>query len=286
MTARQKRLRRSACRGQTPSGQPGEWPQRMLGCQSWRFAPTALALIAMALAEAVPAGTNPSATVAVPPAPTFTAADRRWPRDGRIVFAVTRSEDGLPVGESTHRWTHDGHRYTLTATTETTGLVALFRPARVEQKSTGIFKDNGLRPLRFESLRDGKPKDSVLFDVASARIVLGNGQSGRWVSAAQDQLSLFYQLGLAGLPEPRRVTLATGRKIADCAVRAAADETLALPIGTFGVHRYRIGDEYATETTELWVDIARGLPLKIRHRDRKGQLFDQTATLIEVGKTP
>ena len=36
------------------------------------------------------------------------------------------------------------------------------------------------------------------------------------------------------------------------------------------------------DATEIWLDVATRLPLKIRHRDRKGEIFDQVAILIDV----
>ena len=54
------------------------------------------------------------------------------------------------------------------------------------------------------------------FDVAQGRIFFGNGQSAAFPPAAQDLLSLFYQLGAIAFDVPQfALTVATGRKVAD-----------------------------------------------------------------------
>jgi negative regulator of sigma E activity len=40
------------------------------------------------------------------------------------------------------------------------------------------------------------------------------------------------------------------------------------------------------DATEIWLDEETRLPLKISHRDRKGEVYDQVATHIEMEKTP
>jgi hypothetical protein len=230
----------------------------------------------------------PEATppVTVPPAPTF--ADT-WPKRGLIRFQITRGEQGLIVGQSEHRWAHDGKAYELRALTETVGLAALFRPAQVLQESRGIFDAAGLRPLEFNAKRDGKQKDSVRFDVAQRRIFLGNGGSAALADAAQDLLSLFYQLGTLP-PEAAEaaLTVATGRKVESYAIIALETLTLDTPFGPRHVQHLRLPDTRggdnadAGASTEVWLDTITRLPLKIRHRDRKGEVFDQTVTAVEL----
>jgi hypothetical protein len=239
---------------------------------------------------AVPAEASPPLETAppptVPPAPTF--ADT-WPQRGLIRFQITRGEQGLIVGQSEHRWSHDGKNYELRALTETIGLAALFRPAQVLQESRGIFDAAGLRPVEFNAKRDGKQKDSVRFDVGQRRIFLGNGGSAALTDAAQDLLSLFYQLGTLP-PETAEaaLTVATGRKVESYAIIALETLTLDTPFGPRSVRHLKLPDTRggdnadAGASTEVWLDTVTRLPLKIRHRDRKGEVFDQTVTAVEL----
>jgi hypothetical protein len=199
------------------------------------------------------------------------------------VFEVTRGEDGLIVGRSEHAWSHDGSSYRLRAVTETTGLAALFRPARVEQESRGGFDAEGLRPFEFEALRDGKPKDSVRFEPEQGRIRFGRGGATAFVPVVQDMLSLFYQLGATKLDGPRAgIAVATGRKVATFAVAVGEVEELETPLGPYRARHLKIAGTAAEDATEIWLDVQSRLPLRIRHRDRKGEVYDQRVTLIEL----
>lgn len=220
---------------------------------------------------------------AVLPAPTF--ADR-WPRNGRILYQVTRGEGGLIIGQSEQRWAHDGQNYHLHAETETTGLAALFHPAKVVQDSRGTFDAAGLRPLEFEVRREGRGKDSVRFAPEQGLILLARGQSAPFVVAAQDLLSLFYQLAALsfGVPEfPLAVT--NGRTLTTHAIVVGTELALETPQGTRQVRHLRVSGKGNEDATEIWLDTATRLPLKIRHRDRKGEVFDQIAIAIETANT-
>ncbi|MEW6514076.1 MAG: DUF3108 domain-containing protein [Pseudomonadota bacterium] len=218
--------------------------------------------------------------LAVLPAPTFA---NRWPRSGRIVYQVTRGEQGLVVGQSEQRWEHDSQRYHLHAETETTGLAALFRPAKVVQDSRGTFDAAGLRPLEFEVLREGKGKDSVRFEPEQGQIVSARGGSAPFVPAAQDLLSLFYQLAALSFDVPEYpLTVATGHKVATYAIAVSDETTLDTPQGPRLVRHLKVAGNAREDATEIWLDVESRLPLKIRHRDRKGEIYDQIAITIET----
>lgn len=231
--------------------------------------------------EPMPAAAEPPP--AVPPAPTF--ADR-WPRNGRILYQVTRGEGGLIVGQSEQRWTHDGQTYHLHAETETTGLAALFHPAKVVQDSRGGFDAAGLRPLVFEVLRAGRETDSVRFAPEQGRIFLARGQSAPFVVAAQDLLSLFHQLAALSFDVPEfPLAVTNGRTLTTHAIVVGTELALETPQGTRQVRHLRVSNKANEDATEIWLDTATRLPLKIRHRDRKGEVFDQIAIAIETANT-
>lgn len=230
--------------------------------------------------ESVPEPSAAEAPSAVLPAPTFA---HRWPRSGRIVYQVTLGAEGFVIGQSEQRWKHDGTRYSLHAETETTGLAALFRPVKVTQESQGIFDADGLRPLEYEAARDGKPQGGVRFDPEQGRITQDRGSSAAFVAGAQDLLSIFYQLASLPFDVPSfPLTVATGRKVATFAVTVGAELVLETPQGPRRVRHLKVAGSALEDATEIWLDVETRLPLKIRHRDRKGDIFDQIATLIET----
>lgn len=226
----------------------------------------------------------PSTQPAVPPASTIAT---QWPRQGRIVFQVTRGEGGFIVGRSEHSWSHDGASYTLRAVTETVGLAALFRPVTVEQESRGTLAAAGLQPVEFTNKRDGKLKESVQFDGTQGRIVFGSGGSAAYVEA-QDLLSLFYQLGGTSFATPQFVvTVALARRLAGYQVSVEEPAPLETPLGARQAWHLKViaaKGSGADDSTEIWLDAQSRLPLRIRHRDRTGEVYDQIATLVEVDK--
>jgi hypothetical protein len=207
------------------------------------------------------------------------------------VFDVFRGESdngssAMLVGQSVHEWQHDTVTYALTVTTETVGLAALFRPVQVVQISRGNMTTTGLQPISYESLRDGKRKESVRFDRTQERIFFGSGHSGSLLPGGLDLVALFYQLGAWRTEyDAIQIQIATGRKAAEYAIVLLGTESLVVPLNEYRTRHFRItvaGSGDTTEATELWADIATGLPVKIRHRDRKGEVFDQLARQLDV----
>jgi hypothetical protein len=238
-----------------------------------------------------PAAPADSTAGAVPPAPTISPPfpyAGNWPKNGRIVFQVSRGEDGLIVGQSTHRWSHDGASYRLSTLTETTGLAALFRSVSVAQESQGVLSAAGLQPLEFKAVSNGRPKDSMRFDLEQHRITTANGDQIALAGPAQDMLSVFYQLGTLPLDVPQfTLKLMTGRKLVDYAVSVEGPLEIDNILGKRTALHLTVkvpGGGKTDDSTEIWLDTETRLPLKIRHRDRKGEVFDQVATAIELDK--
>jgi len=233
--------------------------------------------------EWLPSETLSQANDAVTPTPSFAT---RWPRTGRIVFRVTRGEQDFVIGQGEHRWEHDDHQYRLQATTETTGLVALFRSVKVVQESRGGFDAAGLRPHEFTVVREGKTTESIHFDAAAGNILLPRGGSVAFVPA-QDMLSLFYQMAhLPGYSTEHALRLATARGVASYTVQVGIVDALETPLGTRQAIHFKVVGGRQEDRTEVWLDAETRLPLRIRHRDRKGDLFDQIAITIETETKP
>ena len=233
---------------------------------------------AVAAADAVP--DTPAQAEA---APTFTTAFASiWPQRGRIRFDVTKGDSHFVVGQAEHRWQHDGTTYQLRAITETVGIVALIKPATALQESRGNFVAAGLQPLEFKAERNGKLHLNLHIDPADT------DASPAMTGQTQDLLSLLYQLG--ALPPGGTefaVLVATGRKIERHTILLLETLTLDTAFGARQVQHLKLpGNQIVgaahDESTEVWLDIATRLPLKIRHRDKKGEVFDLTATAVEL----
>lgn len=210
------------------------------------------------------------------------AAKPVLPAQGLIRFAVYKGTLNLLIGRAEQRWefTEDG-RYQLFGVTETTGLAALLKPLRVEQESRGKMVAAGLRPERFTTLRNGRDvNENADFDWSTGAVHLSREAGPQPVVAGtQDALSLYFQLAFFGkLADGTHLGVVTGKKYERYAVDALGEEEIDVPAGHFRTLHLRV----QTETvTEIWIALEqRGLPVKIRFTDKKGDRFEQVATEI------
>jgi len=222
----------------------------------------------------------PAPAVEAPPAP----AASRLPSRGTIRYRVDRGDQGFEIGRATHAWEIVDGAYRITAVSETTGLVALFKAVRIELESRGRLTADGLQPEHFVIRRDGRAtSEQAEFDWAQMQVRIAGGAPQPLNAGAQDLLSFHYQLGL--LPHPgagNRLPIATGKKYEIYQLEALGDEQIDIPAGSFHtLHLRAPGDN----TTELWLAYDYLLlPVKIRHIDRNGDGFVQVATEILLSK--
>lgn len=213
-----------------------------------------------------------------------------WPRHGRIRFVVTRGDQGFVIGQSLHRWSHDGKTYTLNNVTETTGLAAVFRPVQVTQISVGEIGEDGLRPREFRTGKNGIAGDAARFDWTPMTLTLsaGNPHEVALKPGAQDMLSMFYQLSATypwAARERNEVMVATGRKFERYAFEVLREELLPTRQGELRTLHLRTAA--GVEAIDIWSGLdLRGLPVKIRYTDRQGESFDQIAEEIEFDGMP
>lgn len=203
------------------------------------------------------------------------------PRRGHIRFSVSRGDQGFVIGQAVHRWSHDGKTYVLNSVTETTGIAALFRSARVEQTSEGEIADTGLRPSQYHTERNGVAAEAASFDWQGHKLTFSGGREAPLLPGAQDVLSLFYQLGQQLPAVPGEVMIATGKKFEPYDFVVQGEEKLPLRFGEQRVlHLKSVGE--GGEATEIWLGMdLRGLPLKVRYTDRNGDSFVQLAEELE-----
>ena len=204
------------------------------------------------------------------------------PATGTIRYAILKESLGLQVGRAEHRWefTEDG-RYRLTGITETSGLVSLFKPIRLETESSGRLVAGGLQPETYRTLKNGKDVgENADFDWSTAEVRLARDGSVQPIArGTQDILSLNYQLAyLGGLAEGSVIGVVTGRKYERYAVDSLGEEEIETPAGRFrALHLRAMTDK----TTEVWIALDRQrLPVRIRFTDKKGESFEQVATEI------
>ena len=224
-------------------------------------------------------GAPPEPAVAAAPTP-LPAVSIALPGRGRVRYVITRGEGGFVIGQSVHTWEHDGHTYKLQSVTETTGLAAIFKPARVVQSSQGEVTAEGLKPREFRHQRVGG-LDTASFDWARG-IVAYAGREESIVPGTQDMLSMYYQVVLlAPQSGALDIPIGTGRKLESFHIETLGEEVVAVPAGERRAMHLRTRS--GNDTLDLWIAPGmRGLPLKIRFTDREGEIFDQLAADIDI----
>lgn len=204
------------------------------------------------------------------------------PAKGRMRFVIYYGTQGFQIGRAEHSWefTEDG-RYRLTGMTETSGLVALFKPLVFENESSGRLVAGGLQPETYRTRKNGKDaNENADFDWLTAEVRLSRSGAVQPVSpGSQDILSLNYQLAYLRKPEGgATVGVVTGKKYDRFALDSLGEEEIDIPAGHFRtLHLRAMGDT----VTEIWIALDRHrLPVKIRYTDKKGDIFEQVATEI------
>jgi len=198
------------------------------------------------------------------------------PRALRLVFVVSRGEDGFAVARAEHRLYIGDGAYRIRTELATTGLTDLVRPTQVVQHSTGHLGDGVLVPLTFRSERRGQSEETR-FDWSNHRLHLADGQTLLLPAGTQDLLSLFYQLALTSA-SAIELPVTTGRKLERYRFENTGEVVLDTPFGPRRALHWR--SRNARETTEVWLGIEERLPLKIRHIDRRGDVYDQNIERI------
>lgn len=206
------------------------------------------------------------------------------PHRGRIRFSVSQGQDGFVLGKTTHEWHHDNHTYSMTGTTETTGLAALFRPIKIVQTSEGGFAKGELMPREFRDDRGDGTVNTASFDWDKLQVTLNGQQQVSIAGGAEDLLSMFYQLTQAATRgEGFEMAIATGRKVERYAFEWLDEEDISVRAGKFRTWHVRVhAVSGAKDITEVWLgqEVA-GLPVRIRQTDRKGGIVDLQAEEID-----
>lgn len=231
------------------------------------------------------AGTEEAAPAAeAEPVATLPAVAMTLPGYARIEYRVTMGESGFPIGSAVQELRHDEASYSLTSTAETTGIVRLFKPARIVNVSEGDVVGSGLRPRQFRMERSTGNNESATLDWAAGLVRFASGKEYPLAPGSQDMLSMFAQLGVVAIAgDSFTMLVATGKRVEQYEFAVLGEEKLATPLGERSTLHLRNRQPDSKEATEIWLglDDAR-LPIKIRHIDRRGDIFDQIAVRIDL----
>jgi hypothetical protein len=205
------------------------------------------------------------------------------PGSGRLRYAMLSSRINVWIGVAEYRWefTDDG-RYRLYGVTETTGIVSLFKPMRLETESVGRLVAGGLQPEHYRTVKNGNAtRENAEFDWSAGELHLErDGSVLPLTPGTQDLLSLNFQIAYLEHPENgARLGVVTGKKYETYPLESLGEENLQTDAGLFRTLHLKVAGK---DTTEIWVALDRyKLPVKIRFTDRKGDIYEQVVTSLE-----
>jgi hypothetical protein len=258
------------------------------------------ATAAASAAEAGPAAAAAAAASAPElrsaPEPAVPAADAepppgsiRFPRSGRIEYAVTVGTPPTLIGRATYAWEASETAYRLSLAAETTGLVGLIRRVRIVQMSEGRITPDGLRPDAFTMDRGpGARNEFARFDWTAKQLTFGYPdavQTAALAAGAQDTLSLILQFAFVPIVEgERQVVLTTGRKLYVQSYERVAEDVIETPAGAWRAwHLRRVRQQADDEGYDMWLATDRPfLPVRIRWTDRKGRVTSATVDTVRL----
>ncbi|MCE2948561.1 MAG: DUF3108 domain-containing protein [bacterium] len=213
----------------------------------------------------------------------------RFPRSGRLEYAVTLGTPPTPVGRATYAWEANEAAYRLSLSAETTGLVGLLRRVRVVQTSNGRITLDGLRPDSFAMDRGQNARNEFArFDWTAKQLTFGYPdavQTAALAPGTQDTLSLILQFAFVPIGDGRRdVLLTTGRKLYVQAYERVGEEVIETPSGNWRAwHLRRVRAQAGDEGYDMWLATDRPfLPVRIRWTDRNGRVTSATLDTVRL----
>lgn len=201
------------------------------------------------------------------------------PKSFKLEYSLKR--DGQTIGRVSDVFIRNGSRYRIESEAQAAGLAALFVKGPLRMTSEGEIGPSGLRPAKFERVRNGKTS-SAIFDWNAARVTTAeNGSAGEEPLApgTQDRLSAIYQFMFA---PPRGATIqmpmTSGKKPVDYMFERGKRERITTAAGSFNtvkLTRKRLNAGGDDEGVELWLVPSRNhLPVRIKLRE-DGALYEQ-----------
>lgn len=204
------------------------------------------------------------------------------PRYARITYRVSYGDNGFVVGEAIQELRHNGSAYIVRSSAETTGIVRLFRRAKIVNTSMGEIVGGRLRPQEFRVERNDRIETAV-FDWTSGIVSLSNDRQIALPAQTQDMLSMVCQLALMPIAkEAVSIPVLTTKTVERHDFEVLGETTIGTPLGDKRALHLRNRQPDGKQATEVWLGLEDArLPIRIRHTDRRGDTFDQIVERIE-----
>jgi len=200
----------------------------------------------------------------------------------RFSARYTLSAGNMTLGETT--WSlepMDGDRYLYQSVSKPSGIMALWRPDRIVERSEWRYRDDRLQPLDYSYERSGGRKDRhvrIAFDWKrglARNSLRGNAWEMELPEGALDKLNYVLALmrDLANGKRDIRYEVADGGHLKNYQLDVLREDRIETSLGsldTVVVRRERKGKK---RVTTLWCAPALSfLPVKIEHREPDGNI--------------
>ncbi|MDR0528927.1 MAG: DUF3108 domain-containing protein [Zoogloeaceae bacterium] len=226
---------------------------------------------------------------------------------GNVDYNVYRGEKSLEIGTAFFFWEFRSGYYRLALHLNTSGLISLIYPIRMDMESTGVTRpESGFHPLRYQVARNEEIREITEFQRAEQTLTIhlsGRQKQFPLRRASQDILSLYGQmlvwahgffsvekdeqallpseipqnwerggslLSPERLPLNLRVWVATGKNYEEFRVEIVGEETLSTPGGEFQTLHLRLSGRGALD---FWLRPFMP-PLQFRYIDREGDAYE------------
>jgi len=231
------------------------------------------------VAQAAPAPPpGPAPTEPLAPEPAVAPKTFVMPGSTRLKYNVTGGKDSLTYhARAELLWLHDGKTY------DARMEVSAFMMGSRLRTSAGRVTAQGLAPNRFSD--KSRVELAAHFDHDRGRVTFSNGPEAPLLTGAQDQLSLFIQLGALLAGEPGKYPVGTAISTQTVGPRAAEtwvvtverEEKLELPGGDLAtVKLVRNPRREYDQKAELWLAPSLSyLPVRLRITQPNGDYVDQ-----------
>ncbi len=196
---------------------------------------------------------------------------------------------GMKVGQMTETYTRSDDHYTLTSTTTPLGLLAAFKPGKIISNSRGLIDKNGLRPQRFDHIREGdaSKESHAEFDWDAMQLTLTHqSQQTRLAlpEGTQDRLSAMYQFMFLRLDKVAALDfmMTDGSKLDSYHYAVGPRQKLDTAAGSCDSLYLDNQAKPGESRTEIWLSTQNKLPCKMIITDAHGEQIVQLLSGLHI----
>ncbi len=213
------------------------------------------------------------------------AADKSMPSRVEVKYRVSIA--GLPIGEGTDVFQHDGKSYSVVSESNTIGLAAIYR-FQLRRETKGSVTVDGLRPLSFVETRNGKFRRGASFDWVAGEVQLTDGEKKQTAPLPPntwDAASFAWSFAFSR-PQSKdlQVYVTDGRRMTEYRYAILGREKLDTPLGELEtVHVKKVQEEGDKRAFEVWLAIDQHfLPARVRATEKDGTAFDSMVESVKL----